>query len=54
MNIILIIIGFLIATSAARNFVASGGQQSDAEGLVTLLMQIGGIGMIIWGITGFF
>jgi len=53
-SILIVLIGFFLWLSAARGFSASGGQQSDSQGLVTLLMQVGGIGLIIWGIIGFF
>ena len=56
MGVLLIIAGIVIAVFGARMFRndhAEGGQ-STLGGLFTLLLQLGGIALVIWGISRFF
>ena len=56
MSVLLIVIGFIIARFGAGLFVvgeAKGGQDSGS-GLVTLVVQLVGWGMIIWGVVRLF
>lgn len=56
MSVLLIVIGFIIARFGAGLFVvgeAKGGQDSGS-GLVTLVIQLVGWGMIIWGVVRLF
>lgn len=56
MSIALIVIGFIVARFGALVFKASetNGGQSTLGGLLTLAAQLGGWGLIIWGIVLFF
>ena len=51
MSIVLIIVGLLVASFGARIFrnAQSGGEQSTLGGLLTLLIQLGGWALVIWG-----
>ena len=56
MSIILIIVGFIIARFGAGLFVvgeAKGGQDTGT-GLVTLVVQLVGWGLIVWGVVRLF
>ena len=56
MSIVLIIIGFLIARFGASIFFtgdAQGGQSTGA-GLITLIIQVAGWGLMIWGLIRLF
>lgn len=56
MSVLLIVIGFIIARFGAGLFVVSevkGGQETGS-GLVTLVVQLVGWGMIIWGVVRLF
>ena len=56
MSVLLIVIGFIIARFGAGLFVVSevkGGQETGS-GLVTLVIQLVGWGMIIWGVVRLF
>lgn len=50
MSIISIVIGYFLLQAGARSYFASGGNQSLGFGLITLIMQVGGIGLIIYGL----
>ncbi|MFM6990486.1 MAG: hypothetical protein ACKOWD_04165 [Rhodoferax sp.] len=56
MSILLIIVGFIIAKFGAGLFAvgeARGGQDTGA-GLITLVVQLVGWGLIIWGVVRLF
>jgi len=56
MSIVLIVLGLMVARFGARIFVtgeARGGQDLGA-GLITLLIQITGIGLVVWGVVRLF
>ena len=56
MSIFLIVVGFIIARFGAGLFVvgeAKGGQDAGS-GLLTLVVQLVGWGMVIWGIFRMF
>ena len=56
MSVLLIFVGFIIARFGAGLFVvgeAKGGQDTGT-GLVTLVVQLVGWGLIIWGVVRFF
>jgi hypothetical protein len=56
MSIFLIIVGLFIARFGANLFVTgeARGGQSDGAGILTLAIQIMGIGMIIFGVIRLF
>lgn len=53
MSVVLIILGFFLWSSAARGFASSGGENNTTN-LITLILQLTGIGLIIWGVVRFF
>ena len=56
MSVALIIVGFLIARFGALLFVAgeSQGGQGLGSGIVTLIIQVGGWALVLWGIIRLF
>ena len=56
MSIVLIIIGFVIARFGARLFAVgeSGGGQSTGAGIITLVIQVTGCALVIWGVVRLF
>lgn len=51
-NFVLVIVGFIIARFGARLFVVgeARGGQSNGSGVVTLLVQLVGWALVIWGL----
>ena len=54
MSILLIVVGFILLQVGARTHIASGGNQQLGGGLITLVMQVGGIGLMIYGLVKLF
>jgi len=54
MSVVLIVVGFILLQIGARTHVASDGNQQLGSGLITLIMQVGGIGLMIYGLVKLF
>lgn len=54
MSIVFILLGSVLLQAGARAHLSSGGNQPLGSGLTTLAMQLGGVGLIIFGLINLF